>query len=133
MYFTRCVVFIVSICIGQIAFASPAQDKTVEEFFRISNLKKVTLDSLNDEDMQLFGKTKEGFWKQFEPEVKKIYKQVLTEEELRSSIQFYQSPEGRSLLNKTPELIKLSSQATMKILFDQDVLGLYQNQDKPMK
>lgn len=125
MKITHCLLFTIFSGISQFSFALPAQEQTIEEFFKITDLKKMTLDSLDDNNLKILGKTKEGFWKQLEPKVRDIYKDVLTEEEILSSIQFYKTKEGQALLKKTPELIKRSTQATMEIIFDQDSLGLY--------
>lgn len=120
----RMIVLFTSIFMVQVSFASPIQDALLDEFIQVTDLKKVTLDSMHDQDLAMIGKTKEGFWQEFEPEVRRIYKQVLTENELRASIKFYQTPEGRSLLEKTPQLIKFSADAAMKIIYGEKTFDL---------
>lgn len=123
MAIIKSLILTILLSLSNIVFASPAQDQTVDQFFQVTNLKKVTLDTLTDQELANIGKTKEEFWTLYAPEVRKIYKNMLTEEELLASIKFYQTPEGHSLLNKTPELIKLCIVASMKIALNTQVEG----------
>ena len=102
--------------IGNISHATPAQDKTVEELFKVTDIKTTTLNNLQDKDLKDLGLDKEAFWREFEPEIIKIYSSNLTEEELQATIQYYKNPEVQSLLKKMPEISKLSERITMRIL-----------------
>jgi uncharacterized protein len=45
-----------------------------------------------------------------------IYAETFTEEEMKGIIVFYQSPAGQSLLAKQPELVKKSTEMSMKMM-----------------
>ena len=47
-----------------------------------------------------------------------IYAETFTEEELRGMVEFYQSPVGRKLIEKTPELMRRSMMITQKQMAD---------------
>ncbi len=85
--------FTALLCFSHSAFASPVQEKTLDEFFKVSELKAITLSSFKESDLKDIGVTKEEFWQKFEPEIKRIYLSQTTEEELLKSIEYYQSPE----------------------------------------
>jgi len=45
-------------------------------------------------------------WEAVGPEYRRIYQEVLTDEEVDGAIAYYQSPAGASMLAKTPELMQ---------------------------
>ena len=108
--------FTVLLCFGHSAFASPLQEKTLDEFFKVSDIKAITLNSFKESDLKDIGVTKEEFWKKFEKKKKKIYFSQTTEEELLKSIEYYKSPEVQSLTKKMPMISQLSNQITARIL-----------------
>lgn len=108
--------FTALLCFSHSAFASPVQEKTLDEFFKVSDLKAITLSSFKESDLKDIGVTKEEFWQKFEPEIKKIYLSQTTEEELLKSIEYYQSPEVQSLQKKMPTISQQSNQITARIL-----------------
>ena len=108
--------FTALLCFSHSAFASPVQEKTLDEFFKVSDLKAITLSSFKESDLKDIGVTKEEFWQKFEPEIKKIYLSQTTEEELLKSIEYYQSPEVQSLQKKMPTISQQSNQITVRIL-----------------
>lgn len=57
-------------------------------------------------------------WADLRPEFVKIYADLFTVEELEGLIAFYESPLGAKLLEKQPELIRLSSEATQNRVAD---------------
>ena len=108
--------FTASLCFSHSAFSSPLQEKTLDEFFKVSDLKAITLNSFKESDLKDLGVTKEEFWQKFEPEIKRIYLSQTTEEELLKSIEYYQSPEVQSLQKKMPTISQQSNQMTTRIL-----------------
>ncbi|MFQ7899122.1 DUF2059 domain-containing protein [Stutzerimonas degradans] len=55
-------------------------------------------------------------WKKLEPELVSIYTSQFTERELAELIEFYESPLGKKMLDKLPELNARSAQLTQKKL-----------------
>ncbi|MCF6752135.1 DUF2059 domain-containing protein [Stutzerimonas degradans] len=55
-------------------------------------------------------------WKKLEPELVSIYTSQFTERELAGLIEFYESPLGKKMLDKLPELNARSAQLTQKKL-----------------
>ena len=98
MFFLKNISATVLLSLPNITFATPAQDQTVDDFFKVSDIKTVTLNTLQDNDLANLGLNKETFWQFLEPEFKKIDSSNLSEEELRTSIQYYKNPEVQSLL-----------------------------------
>ena len=49
-------------------------------------------------------------WKALKPEYVDLYAQAFTDEELRGLVEFYRSPVGKRLVEKTPELTTRSMQ-----------------------
>ncbi|WP_213663696.1 DUF2059 domain-containing protein [Stutzerimonas stutzeri] len=55
-------------------------------------------------------------WKKLEPELVSLYTSQFTEKELAGLIEFYESPLGKKMLDKLPELNARSAQLTQKKL-----------------
>lgn len=55
-------------------------------------------------------------WKKLEPELVTLYTTQFTEQELAGLIKFYESPLGKKMLDKLPELNARSAQLTQKKL-----------------
>ncbi|CAM5245288.1 hypothetical protein SSTU70S_00489 [Stutzerimonas stutzeri] len=55
-------------------------------------------------------------WKKLEPELVSLYTSQFTEQELAGLIEFYESPLGKKMLDKLPELNARSAQLTQKKL-----------------
>ncbi|QCT97013.1 DUF2059 domain-containing protein [Stutzerimonas degradans] len=55
-------------------------------------------------------------WKKLEPELVNLYTSQFTEQELAGLIEFYESPLGKKMLDKLPELNARSAQLTQKKL-----------------
>ena len=62
--------------------------------------------------------TKEMSWEKLRGDYVAIYAETFTEEELRGMVEFYQSPVGRKLIEKTPELMRRSMMITQKQMTD---------------
>lgn len=57
-------------------------------------------------------------WEKLSRDYTAIYAETFTEEELRGMVEFYQSPVGRKLIEKTPELMRRSMMVTQKQMAD---------------
>lgn len=57
-------------------------------------------------------------WEKMRADYVAIYAETFTEEELRGMVEFYQSPVGRKLIEKTPELMRRSMMITQKQMAD---------------
>ncbi len=115
------------------AWASPAQDATVEKLLTLTKVQKSADTAVADADKfiqstiqpmiekkalpakqrQTAKACLENYqkmiheslsWKAMEPEYIRIYRETFTEEELLNLITFYESPTGRMLIQKTPSL-----------------------------
>lgn len=69
---------------------TPAQQRQVE----------ATLQVMKDSFASMFS------WDVMGPEYRRIYQEVLTDEEVEGAIAYYSSPAGASMLAKTPELMQ---------------------------
>ena len=62
--------------------------------------------------------SKELTWDFLKNDLITIYSETFTEQELKSVIKFYQSPTGKKIVSKTPELMKRSMEMTQKRVMD---------------
>lgn len=108
-------------------FAAPAQLKTIEQFFEVSQIKTTLLNTFTQEDLAEIGVTEQMLWEKLEPELKSIYAEHATEEELLATLRYYQDPEVASLLKKMPEIGRLSEQTTSRILMSHVLGKAFQN------
>ncbi|EEO28235.1 DUF2059 domain-containing protein [Oxalobacter paraformigenes] len=129
------------------AFASPAQDATIEKLLILTDAQKLSESAVSDSDeliettlkpvLQLDNMSaekkkvieafldkyknivKEEFsWEKMVPDYIRIYRETFTEEELQSLIAFYESPAGQMFIRKTPEIMdKMSDLLRMKMVF----------------
>lgn len=61
---------------------------------------------------------KELQWSKLKEPYIDLYMSLFNEKEITAMTQFYQSPEGHSILEKMPELMKKSSEISMKMMVD---------------
>ncbi|MCF9046950.1 DUF2059 domain-containing protein, partial [Acinetobacter nectaris] len=80
--------------------------------FNTLQIKQNTQAMVKPQELKFLGLDKEAFWNNVEPQLKALYKSNLTEEEIQALDRFYQTPEGRSLSEKMPQL----SQQTYKVV-----------------
>ena len=129
------------------AFASPAQDATIEKLLILTDAQKLSESAVSDSDeliettlkpvLQLDNmsaekkKVIEAFLDKYKnivkeefsgekmvPDYIRIYRETFTEEELQSLIAFYESPAGQMFIRKTPEIMdKMSDLLRMKMVF----------------
>lgn len=55
-------------------------------------------------------------WSRLKPQIVAIYSEAFTEEELNAILTFYQSPAGRSLVDKMPQLVNRSVEVSQREL-----------------
>lgn len=55
-------------------------------------------------------------WTAIEPMMRKVYAQVFSKQEVTAMIAFYSSPEGHSILKKTPAAMNLSMQEMQPVI-----------------
>lgn len=123
-----------SLCFfSSLCSAQTASDKSLKELFTLTDMDKM-LDSaysqmdgvfaqmvgqmnVSEEQKPVLDKffkkytalvREELSWKKLEQPVMVTYRQVFTEPEVRELIEFYQSPLGRKMLDKMPELMQAS-------------------------
>ena len=58
MAIIKSLILTILLSLSNIVFASPAQDQTVDQFFQVTNLKKLTMDTMTDQELANIGKTK---------------------------------------------------------------------------
>ncbi len=128
------------------AFATPAQDASIEKLLILTDAQKLSESAISDSDeiiettlkpvLQLDNMTaekkkliesflekyknivKEEFsWEKMMPDYIRIYRETFTEEELQNLIAFYESPTGQMFIRKTPEIMdKMSDLLRMKMV-----------------
>ncbi|MEB5475495.1 DUF2059 domain-containing protein [Acinetobacter sp. ESL0695] len=96
----------------QLSQATPASQASIDQLFKVLQIKENTQAMIKPQELKLLGLDKESYWNNIEPQLKELYKNNLSEEELQALNRFYQTPEGRSLSEKMPQL----SQQTYKIV-----------------
>ncbi|MBF7691671.1 DUF2059 domain-containing protein [Acinetobacter pollinis] len=96
----------------QLSQATPASQASINQLFKVLQIKENTQAMIKPQELKLLGLDKESYWNNIEPQLKELYKNNLSEEELQALNRFYQTPEGRSLSEKMPQL----SQQTYKIV-----------------
>lgn len=96
----------------QLSQATPASQASIDQLFKVLQIKENTQAMVKPQELKLLGLDKESYWNNIEPQLKELYKNNLSEEELQALNRFYQTPEGRSLSEKMPQL----SQQTYKIV-----------------
>ena len=57
-------------------------------------------------------------WKALEPVIRKVYAQVFSKQEVAAMIAFYSSPEGASILKKSPQAMTLTMQEMQPLMVD---------------
>ncbi len=57
-------------------------------------------------------------WARIRPQMVRIYKELFSETELEGIVSFYESPAGKAMLNKMPELMKRSMQMGTDLMGD---------------
>lgn len=57
-------------------------------------------------------------WKALEPLIRKVYAQVFSKDEVAAMITFYSSPEGTSILKKSPQAMALTMQEMQPLMMD---------------
>ncbi|ESK40751.1 hypothetical protein P256_01206 [Acinetobacter nectaris CIP 110549] len=96
----------------QLSQATPASQASIDQLFNTLQIKQNTQAMVKPQELKLLGLDKESFWNSVEPQLKTLYKNNLSEEEIQALDRFYQTPEGRSLSEKMPQL----SQQTYKVV-----------------
>lgn len=96
----------------QLSQATPASQASIDQLFKVLQIKENTQAMIKPQELKLLGLDKKSYWNNIEPQLKELYKNNLSEEELQALNRFYQTPEGRSLSEKMPQL----SQQTYKIV-----------------
>lgn len=96
----------------QLSQATPASQASIDQLFKVLQIKENTQAMIKPQELKLLGLDKESYWNNIEPQLKELYKNNLSEEELQALNRFYQTPEGRSLSEKMPQL----TQQTYKIV-----------------
>lgn len=76
-----------------------------------------SLNTVIQRDVQNF--TKKVSWTQIKGDLRKVYIETLTQEEVSGMTTFYQSPVGASVLKKMPVLMQKSMEASQHILAPQ--------------
>ncbi len=57
-------------------------------------------------------------WQALEPLVRKVYAQVFSKDEVAAMIAFYSSPEGTSILKKSPQAMAMTMQEMQPLMMD---------------
>jgi len=57
-------------------------------------------------------------WKALEPLIRKVYAQIFSKDEVAAMITFYSSPEGTSILKKSPQAMALTMQEMQPLMMD---------------
>ncbi len=115
------------------SFATPAKKETLEELFRLTDVTKM-LDlvyaqsdaiakqsmrgkSLTEEQKAVMNKyaeknmalvKQEMSWDKLKTPIMEAYSRVYTDKEVQDIIKFYQTPTGKKMLKKMPELAQIS-------------------------
>ena len=55
-------------------------------------------------------------WTELEPVLRKVYGQVFDKQEVDAMIAFYSTPEGASILKKTPQVLAITMQEIQPII-----------------
>lgn len=107
-------------CAGALSAADGAQEKTVREFFTVTNFqdsyqKSVDLILENHiasrPELEQFRPVLKAFfdkflsWKQVEGKMIRLYSEAFTEEELRELIAFFSTPVGKKWAKVQPDLV----------------------------
>lgn len=118
---------------SSVSHAQTATDKSLDELFSLTDMDKLVDSAYSQMDgmfAQMAGQMElteaqkpimdkffkkytalvreEMSWKTMKKPVAEAYRQVFTEPEVRELIEFYQSPLGKKLLEKMPELMQAS-------------------------
>ncbi|OTG64718.1 DUF2059 domain-containing protein [Acinetobacter silvestris] len=84
--------------------------KNIVQHEQLTPPEQIVANQLADKMYQQSQKT--VAWKEMQPIYQKIYKDVYNAEEIQAQIDFYSSPIGQSILNKTPQV----AQESMKVM-----------------
>lgn len=128
--------FVVPALILTFSTATFAQDKPIDEMFKVMSMEKQveggfeamlpTIDqmaaqfNLNNESKEELKNTfREWFHKDLDhskmmSELKRLYSQTFTNEEIAKITKFYQTPVGKKFLEQSPQLMKLGAQIGMQ-------------------
>ena len=134
----RLLILLLAVFFSVPAFATPAQDASIEKLLILTEAQKLNYSAIADSDdiiettlkpiLQLDNMTaekkkmaesflnkyknivKEEFsWKKMMPDYIRIYRETFTEEELQSLIAFYESPTGKMFIRKMPLIMDKTS------------------------
>ncbi|SPL71562.1 DUF2059 domain-containing protein [Acinetobacter stercoris] len=108
------------ISFSTIIYAEPAKMSSIDQLFKVTQVKKNVIENLNPKMFHAFGTTPEQYWKEVEPKLKKLYQSQLTEQEVQASLKFSETAEGKSLNEKMPNLTRQSSDIAIKALTGQN-------------
>lgn len=130
-----CFVLLTALVLANPVFAAPPSDKSIEQLLEASKAGKMmdsvwtemdgfmkqTMKSatkgqkLSSDDQAILDKQQEKIvalmkdelsWAKLKPGFVKIYQDTFTQEEVDGLIAFYQSPAGKALVEKQPELMR---------------------------
>lgn len=126
--------FIFTFFLSLLSLVGIAQVQTADTDFRAKIIKmlnlqgsqkqfEIAIDQMIDIQLTYNGEATDEFWEKFRSEIKgeglnklydmlvPIYQKHLTEQEVDAIIAFYETPEGRALVGKTPFIMQESMQA----------------------
>lgn len=132
-------------CAAGAVWAAPASPESINELLRLSESEKMLesahaqIDGIMKNNLQqiLKGQSvtaeqqaiidkfparlaqimkEEMSWAKMQPQIAAIYSEVLTQEEIDGLISFYQSPTGRAMVSKMPQIMQKSMALTQQMM-----------------
>lgn len=106
-----------------ISHATPASPNSIDKLFDVLQIKKNTQAMVKPQQLKMLGLDEEQYWTSVEPQLKQLYQQNLTEEEIQALNRFYETPEGQSLSQKIPNLSQQTYEIVLKNMVNNSTLG----------
>ncbi|WP_343595715.1 DUF2059 domain-containing protein [Acinetobacter sp.] len=103
--------------------ATPASPTSINKLFDVLQIKQNTQAMVKPQQLKMLGLDKEQFWTSVEPQLKQLYQQNLTEEEIQALNRFYETPEGQSLSQKMPYLSQQTYEVVIKNMMNNSSLS----------
>lgn len=101
---------------GMMQQMSDAQSKMVLQAFdeQSSDTERARMQAVMDKTNAIV--QEELSWTALEPVIRKVYAQVFSKDEVTAMITFYSSPEGTSILKKSPQAMTLTMQEMQPLM-----------------
>ncbi|MEB3768203.1 DUF2059 domain-containing protein [Acinetobacter sp. MD2] len=103
--------------------ATPASPTSIDKLFDVLQIKQNTQSMVKPQQLKMLGLDKEQFWTSVEPQLKQLYQQNLTEEEIQALNRFYATPEGQTLSQKMPYLSQQTYEVVIKNMMSNSTIS----------